>query len=371
MNKIFSAHMQYNRRFIALILLLIFTVASCDENSFVKIIDVEQADFPPKLAVTATLDTDNNGCFTLIIKEAHSLSHYNTFQSDQQNIVRNGTALLFENNEEILSIPGPFDLSVTETLEKNGYSAKFNNISAVAGRTYRLEIAIEGYDKAIATAVMPEAPIISDISVDIENPVKKENVVILKSLSYSLYPSYFDYNIYLPFSLNIKDNAPSPDFYSFQAEYSNHPKYPNDEYKNENVRTINIATSNLALIQDNPDLESMDLMMDGEDYDLYSFDLMMLTDATFAGADIRLDLYTPYNEDYANTDETISKYTLIARHHTQESFKQYRSMAFQLAGAGFFTEPVFITSNMENAYGGFSAQNTVRITLYETKQNDD
>jgi hypothetical protein len=42
-------------------------------------------------------------------------------------------------------------------------------------------------------------------------------------------------------------------------------------------------------------------------------------------------------------------------------------MAFQLAGIGFFTEPVYITSNMENAYGGFSAQNTRRIVLYEVK----
>jgi hypothetical protein len=36
-------------------------------------------------------------------------------------------------------------------------------------------------------------------------------------------------------------------------------------------------------------------------------------------------------------------------------------MAFQLAGMDFFSEPVFISSNMENAYGCFSVQNTVRI----------
>jgi hypothetical protein len=112
-------------------------------------------------------------------------------------------------------------------------------------------------------------------------------------------------------------------------------------------------------------------MMSGENVDLYSFDLMMLTDATFANTGTRLDLYYPQNgivseiDKYDSPHHTSIKNTLIVRHHTQEAFKQYRSMAFQLAGLGFFSEPVFITSNMENAYGGFSVQNTVRIVLNE------
>jgi hypothetical protein len=226
---------------------------------------------------------------------------------------------------------------------------------------------------------MPEAPRISGISVDSQNPVLKENVVNIKSLSYS---SSSSSGYYLPFSLNIEDNTPSPDFYSFQMGYYNKVKYEGEEYESEyqneyengyeNTDLIDIATSNLALIQDNPDVESLDLMLDGENYDLYSFDLMMLTDATFANTNIRLDLYTPYNEFYEdlNPDPSMhrhTKYTLTVRHHTQEAFKQYRSMAFQLAGLGFFSEPVFITSNMENAYGGFSLQNTSKILLYEKK----
>jgi hypothetical protein len=375
MYNVFFVDMRYNIRFIPFIFLFLSCITGCDGDSFVKVIDVDQADFPPKLAVTATLDTDSGGRFTLIISEAHSLGYYKTLRSDIQTIVRNGTVRLFEDDVEIFSIPGPFDLSVTGYSGKNGYSASFANISAVAGRTYHLEIDIEGYDKATATAVMPDAPIISNVSVDVENPVTKENVMNIESLSYSFSSSYSGYDIYMPFGLNIKDNTSSPDFYSFQMEYYSKSKYPGDEYEYEDTRMINVATSNSALIQDNPDVESMDLTMDGENYDLYSFDLMMLTDATFANTDIRLDLYSPYyeyyNESYNNIDYPstylINKYTLIVRHHTQEAFKQYRSMAFQLAGLGFFSEPVFITSNMENAYGGFSVQNTVRVTLYETE----
>jgi hypothetical protein len=232
---------------------------------------------------------------------------------------------------------------------------------------------------------MPEAPRISGISVDSLNHALKENVINIKSLSYLSYSSSSSSGYYLPFSLNIEDNTPSPDFYSFQIEYYNKVEYEGGEYESEyqneyengyeKTDLIDIATSNLAMIQDNPDVESLDLMLDGENYDLYSFDLMMLTDATFANTNIRLDLYTPDSNiyyGYIKPDQLMqvyTKYTLTVRHHTQEAFKQYRSMAFQLAGLGFFSEPVFITSNMENAYGGFSLQNTSRILLYEKKVN--
>jgi hypothetical protein len=357
--------------------LFLLLVTGCDENAFVKTIDVEQADFPPKLAVTATLDTDS-GRFTLFLREAHSMEYYRNFNSEQQYILRNGTVRLFENDVQVFAKPGPFDLSVTHT-GQNGYHGVFTGISAVAGRTYRLEIDIDGYDKATATAVMPDAPIISGTSIDIEHPVNKENVRHIESLSYnSSSSSYYDYQ-YVPFSLNISDNSPLPDFYSFQVEHSNISKYENDDEEHGYTVMTNIATSNLVLIQDNPDVESKDIMMDGENIDLYSFDLMMLTDATFANTAVQLDLFSPYHF-YIPTDKNdhnlpnpnpssyrIVRHTLIARHYTQEAFRQYRSMAFQLAGLGFFSEPVFITTNMENAYGGFSVQNTKRIILSEVR----
>jgi hypothetical protein len=353
--------------------LFLFVFAGC-EDAFVKVIDVDQAEFPPRLSVTATLDTDG-GRFTLMMKEAHSIAYYKTFQSNQKEIVRDGIVRLFENDVEIFSIPGPFDLSVGDYTQ-NGYYKSSTGVSTVAGYTYRLEIDVEGYDKATATAIMPGEPIISGLQVDVEHLVKKENVKHISSLESSSYAGYNTY--YMPFSLNIADNTPSPDFYSFQLEYYIETKYPEEYSESNYTDIINIATSNLALIQDNPDVESRDILMEGENVDVYSFDLMMFTDATFANENILLDLYSPYNyapEQFeydpnqpSAKSSTFHKYTLIARHYTPEAFRQYRSMAFQLAGLGFFTEPVYITSNMENAYGGFSVQNTKRFILYEEEK---
>jgi hypothetical protein len=147
---------------------------------------------------------------------------------------------------------------------------------------------------------------------------------------------------------------------------------------------IEIATPNLTLIQDNPDVECMDMIFDGEKNSLYSFGLMMLTDATFAGSQARLDLFALYNpkqyegagyypkpvvnydpQRHGDREHLVRRCDLFVTHFTQEAFQQYRSMALQLAGIGFFSEPVFIPSNIENAYGCFSVQNTVRIALAE------
>ncbi|MDR3246567.1 MAG: DUF4249 family protein, partial [Prevotellaceae bacterium] len=307
--------------------------------------------------------------------------------------------------QEIFSETGQFDLSVGQmyagepgyydTYDKNGYSASFTNIPVSAGRTYSIEIDIDGYDKATATAVMPDAPLVSGVSIDYNHPVTKENVVRINSLNvyYGGIPDQ-----YFPLSLNINDNSSQSDFYSLQIEINETIEYQRDNGLGElisetlyNNSPLKISTSNLTLIQDNPDFESQDIALNGESADLYAFDLMMLTDVTFAGKTTKLDLYSsifltkmyPFGYSYVYYTRPVTNYDperhgeqvhivrkvdLLVKHHTQETFKQYRSMAFQLAGVGFFSEPVFITSNMENAYGGFSVQNSLRFSLFEFEE---
>jgi hypothetical protein len=383
-----------------IISIMIFFFAGC-EDMFVKEIDIEQADFPAKLAITAILDTDS-GRFTLSMREANSIKYYSEYRPNYQSIIRNGSVRLFEDGQEIFSETGEFDLSVGQmydgesgyydSYDKTGYYTSFTNIPVSAGRTYRIEIDINGYDMATATAVMPDAPSISDVFIDYEHPVTKENIAWISSLYYG-----YDYgNVFYPLSLNITDNSSQSDFYSLQIENNETTEYHTnrgygEEYWTETYYSnypLNIATSNLTLIQDNPDYESQDIALDGESTDLYAFTSMMLTDVTFADKTTKLDLYStyfstkpsPYDrsdifyprpvnnydpERHGEQYHVIHKVDVLVRHHTQEAFKQYRSMAFQLAGIGFFSEPVFITSNMENAYGGFSVQNTLRFPLFE------
>jgi hypothetical protein len=188
-----------------------------------------------------------------------------------------------------------------------------------------------------------------------------------------------------PFVLNIADNSPDKDYYALQTkryEMMDFKSYDDFHHRQEELYPLMLATSDLTLIQDNPDIESKDLTLNGEVYDWYGFYLMLLTDATFSGSHKRLDLYlsSPYEDPDENRyypkpvihydpwrhgqqTHIVKRKDLLVTHLSPEVFKQYRSMAFQTSGMGFFSEPVFITSNMENAYGCFSVQNTVRIPL--------
>jgi hypothetical protein len=360
------------------IISLFVVVFTACEDIFVKKIDVEQADFPPKLSITATLDTDS-GRLSLFIKEGNSLQYFHTYQKINQTIVCNGNIRLYENDREIFTEAGSFDLSPGE-FGDGGYHAAFTGISVVAGCTYRLTVEMEGYPAASAVAVMPEAPVVYDVLLDMEHLVEKRNILDISPLHDNYSTTSMTAN---PFVMDIADNNPEKDYYALQVErYEMRDVKGYYDYRQEELYRLMLATSDLTLIQDNPDIESKDLTLNGEVYDLYGFYLMLLTDATFSGSRKRLDLYLSrfgeypddavyypkpvihYDSDkHGDQTHVIKRRDLLVTHLSPEVFKQYRSMAFQTAGMDFFSEPVFIFSNMENAYGCFSVQNTVRIPL--------
>jgi hypothetical protein len=367
------------KKFIIYPMGLLFIFLTACEDMFIKKIDVNEADSPVKLSVTATLDVDS-GRLSLSIREGYSLQHFHTYQKINQSIVHNGTIRLFENGSEIFTKAGTFDLSTGNA--GNGYYATFTGVSAVAGYTYRLLIDIEGYPVATASAVMPEAPIVYDVTLDTKHVLERNNVLEITPLVDHYSTGQFEGN---PFVLHLADNSVEKDYYSLQIEsyqISESKHTWGQEFHHQDFFSTIIATPDLTLVQDNPDIESKDLTSEGEGYDMYGFWMMVFTDATFSNSDKRLNLYASTNrtiddnifyypksvthyDPWVHGVQThiIKRQELLVTHLSPETFRQYRSMAFQNAGLGFFTEPVFITSNMENAYGCFSVQHTIRVPM--------
>ncbi len=370
---------------ITVICLLALVVAGC-EDAFKTVIEIDNADFPPKLAVTATLDTDS-GRFNISIVEGRSLQDYKDYRQVDQTIIKDGFVRLFEDDREIFSIPGPFDISASGNSGNQGYRAKFTGIPVKEGCTYRLEVELDGYAGVSSTAVMPAIPVVTDVMLDTSRVVTKNKVMWINSLSEAY--SGRSYGSYFPLAMTLADDSSKPDYYSLQLITYQHLTYDgitntsssNSEY---------IGTDNLTMVQDNPDVESKNLMMDSEGYDMYTFDLMMLTDVTFGASD-KLSLYAstnirtsspeyyypgntvynqprPYDPDKEIEIREANQTDLIVTHLTTETFKHYRSLAFQLMGLGFFSEPVFINSNMKNGYGCFSVQNSARVNLLEREK---
>lgn len=194
---------------------LLFIAFTACEDMFVKKINVKQADFPAKLSITATLDSDS-GRLSLFIKEGNSLQSFHSYKNMNQTIVRNGTIRLYENDREIFKNTGIFDLSPGR-YDNEGYNAMFTGISTVAGYTYRLSVEMEGYPTASAVAVMPEAPLVYDVSLDAKYPVEKTNVLEI----FPLYDNHY-YTTSItgnPFVMKIADNSAEKDYYALRVDY--------------------------------------------------------------------------------------------------------------------------------------------------------
>ena len=372
-------------KYITVAFLLIFVIISCD---FEKIIDMPEYDSVPKLAVSSILDTDS-GRFTLSIFEALSLSHYKDWKPISRTVIRDGEIRLFEDDNLILQLDGPFDLSSNRQYPEdpsvndfhpNGYHYKKTGVSAVAGRTYRLEAEIDGYEMVTATTIMPDAPVIGEIKTDTVNIVHKDNIASFYSLGYGYGSSWS--NNFIITDVSLTDNSTSPDYYVIQQRiYTNiksivgeviNPYWINDI----SVSTVNTGISNPLLVQDNPDYESQmgDIFGESESYDLYLFDLFVMSDFTFANSNIDLKLHAGYNDFFGYGNQVrLSDYNLetdgaevtrscrfdvMIKHISPETYKHYQSMALQLTGVDFFTEPVNIVSNVKNGYGCFSACNS-------------
>ncbi|MDR0415610.1 MAG: DUF4249 domain-containing protein [Prevotellaceae bacterium] len=357
--------------------LLCAAAASTGCDNLIQDIDVTLADFPPKLAVSASIDTDS-GTFWLYFTEARSLSYYKMWQNERKKIIRKGTASLYEDDN-----PTPiyrivdggngqgFDMSLRSGSE-SGFSVEHRGLTLKAGSSYKLTIEVEGYPTATATVVMPYPPAVEDMALDTEQKVWRRRPYIVNSgYGYSS-----DDNEFYPLNLRLTDGSRNRDYYMFRAKatttYHHHYQGYDDVY---DVATwIPVAVANRALIQDNPDLEAEELPLNAEP-DVFLFYRMLISDMSFANATGAINLLLPemYAKptppdlcDTASQPYEQTRTEIYISHLSPVTYEHHRSLMLQRNEVSFFTEPVSIVSNIENGYGCFAAFNTVRTTVQES-----
>ena len=372
--------MNFKKR-IAYIIFAVTIISGC-EDLMTKKLDIDVADYPPQLAVTAILDTDS-GRFSICMSAGYSMNHYKEWRPVYDTISGNGTIHLYMDDEPdpVLAVSGLFQLSGMKTIEhiyrydttyyntySSSYDTSFVNIPAKAGSTYRLEVEVDGFPKVTSTAVMPDDPIVGEVKVD-------TSITVIKN-----YPAFVQgwggFNQFWPISLRLTDNPPSPDYYSFGIHTH---IYSNDGWVDYRQPDYDIGTTNIVLIQDNPDVESAGIFTELGGNDIYMFDRMLISDASFANTTITLPLYMTQYYNYDGSDKRpdydpdihgreVRMTEIIyfeVKHLSKETFMHYRSLVQQRAGGGILSEPVFIKSNIENGWGSFSLSNTKRIKILE------
>lgn len=368
-----------------LVLLLMHT--SC-EDMFKKTIDIDVADMPAKLSITASLDVDS-GRFSIYVFASQPVSEFKDWRPIYESIISNGEIRLYEGETNILTIHGQFDLSTRITGSGadpgyNGYRFHTVGLPLKAGGIYRLEVDIEGYPTATAVGVMPSLPVCNAV-VDTVRRMYYGNIFIPSgyhgSLGFS--PDRDDNYSYLLDLSIMYDNDEMNNYYYLQLRtYLQHEcnqenfKIPLNSY---NDYLYPIGVSDLSLILNQPEYWNEVYELGDNAYDLYLVDYLALTNQTFSGSNIHLPLYLPARtyrfwglnaplpdyslEEYGPEVRTNYRHDLLVRHISEDTYKHIRNMALQSKGIDFFTEPVTISGNIQNGYGYFSLSNTKRFNL--------
>jgi len=335
-----------------------------------KELEIELNPSPPKLAVTATLD-GGNGVFFVSIKESLSLVEYNIRTSTKKNI-RDGEIRLFEDEVLMRSIPGPFDMSTSLsqsgegwTLGRNGFQRVSFGFDTQPGSVYRLEVDVEGYPMAVASSVMPEAPVAST-GMDTSVQVIRKNVKEIGSVGYWLsnmgnwwetFPER-----YWPVSVNVGKPGGN-NYISLEIlKYHNYWEY-----------FWGIGGSDASIL-----LESgMDSkLLNSEQADLYMFSMLMASDfkGTTRNFYAAIDESTyhqenddSYLDDHPDFEKITTRHSLVlrVRNITPATYRYFRSLSLQLTNDMFTEQPTTVVGNIEGGHGIFSVYNTVRIPLLE------
>ena len=376
-----------------IILISLFFLTACDS-------DMPTISFPPKLAVTATLD-GGSGIFTLLLSQGNSLADYAEPRSENREIIRNGEIRLFEDDKLIFSEPGPFDLSFVDSyliFDENGQSTRVegkvgfrfekSDISTRPGSVYRLEIEVDGFKTVTASMTMPSPPVVT----------ASMNTTVQERITFAHRGSYLGYEIwdiilpiyiwnemdFWPVSVHITDPNPNERNYfvlEIQRKQSGFSEFIN--YKLDYTAS-SIGVSNLSILQDNPNIEASEGGLKETDqaafYQFWPLPLYM-SDITFPGKSASLTFYSEVERKNSYPDYVVDdpEYVKVLMHHTTtlhvrhiptETFKYYRGQLLQRVGVGFYTEPVVIAGNIKNGYGFFSVYNSTSFQFleYETEE---
>ncbi|MDR0814719.1 MAG: DUF4249 domain-containing protein, partial [Bacteroidales bacterium] len=191
-------------------LITAFCFGGCD--NMIQNIDVEPANLSPRLAVSATINTDD-GIFSVCFAEARSLGSYKDWRAEEQTIIRQGNISLYEDDRIIFrqeSKGDGFDMSLSSY--RSGYSTRASGLKFKVGTAYKLVVEIDGYPTASAIVMMPDAPVIEHISVDMQQLVKKQNPYLAGQLGNNGGQIYSGM-IFSPLTIRLKDNSTDRDYY--------------------------------------------------------------------------------------------------------------------------------------------------------------
>lgn len=361
------------------VLAILFFVISCSDFTK-KEIDIDTSDKTPKIVVSAILEND---LFCIYL----SLSTPIKTNGEQfSRVVKDAVVRLYE-EDDLLFEATERDESFQHSYYDPEYAylypyAMQENIKVIPGKSYRLEIFLEGYPPVTSTVVAPEEPLVENLSLNISPLVEREYERTGYAENFGI--SYHaGCNTYFQMNLTLNDNSEQKDYYLIEVFETSLSDASIAELHMGFMGTQRqaVATTDRILIQDNPEVISNQWMSD-PGINTFTFGQLILSDLSFQGKSKDLNLLVStcnlsYKDDFCEYLEKIGHYDpsriirktyrllAIVKHICPESYDFYRTIASQSEDddLGFLSEPAIIISNIEGGYGCFSVSSSKQVTL--------
>jgi len=354
--------------FVVLPFFILFFMASCEKIKDMNMkneIDISHLAPEPKLSVSAILEGGRN-FFSIRILDDWLIPIPDQYNLSNVEIIREGEIRLYEDDELIHTVSGPFDMSrdinfwnYMVSMGRNGYHY-FAQVVTRPGGVYRLEVEVEGYPLAVSTSVMPE-PIDVSVNIDTSEYVAMMNVKSVPVHGYEMFNEPHPVR-YWPVSVNV-NNGGDNKYLSFEISRN---------FSTSGIWALRIGKSDASFFYEGIDLE----MMSSRNTDLYVTPSMMIKDFkdsefNFYVETVEIPKYDERDDDPDFEKITISSnfLTMYVKNITPVSYWYNHNFTLQYRQSKIFsTQPIIVEGNIENGFGCFSVQHStiIRVLDWET-----
>lgn len=291
-------------------------MAACDADSFSQTVDIPFPEHEPLPALSLNLRSGDSVAYALL-----NISR-GILDEPIENDSRMATTELYRDDVLIGTRSYPLG-QTTGTFET---SMNLTERIREEEATYRLVGKIDGFPDAVATQVMPDAAMFSEVEYTRDGALDNEGFRVDE------------------ITLKLEDPGETTDYYAFQVSTPGQSCTFNETTMTQEC--TNDFTQFYSVYVTSPD----PLLIEGLDFGL------LLTDQSFNGGTFTVRFFA---DSFDDGDQFLEVYRI-----SEDAYRYARSFAAYIeAGDNPFAEPVQVHGNVENGYGAFVTTNVQRVLL--------
>ncbi len=291
-------------------------MAACDADSFSQTVDIPFPEHEPLPALSLNLRSGDSLAYALL-----NISR-GIIDEPIENDNRMVTTELYRDDVLIGTRSYPLSQEGSPSETAMTLSERIRGEET----TYRLVGKVDGFPDAVATQIMPDGALFSEVEYTRDGALDNDGFRVDEV------------------TFKLEDPGETTDFYAFQVSTPGQNCTFNETTMTQEC--TNDFTFFYSVYVSSPD----PLLLDGLDFG------QLLTDQSFNGGNLTVRLFA---DSFNDGDLFLEVYRI-----SEDAYRYARSFAAYIeAGDNPFAEPVQVHGNVENGYGAFVVTNVQRVLL--------